>query len=100
MKPLKICEKCEHFDNDKKWFKNRIYCNFSCDEYFKEIGLAIHEELKENKGCSTCKNCVRVRQYPDYFTAEECECLAGLKCDTVLFKVSNCDKWEDKINEK
>lgn len=55
----------------------------------------IHNELAKEKGCSTCKYCVHVRYYPSFVTGEECECTAGLKCDTVLFSVSNCPKWEE-----
>lgn len=59
----------------------------------------IHDELVKEKGCCTCKYCVHVRHYPNFVTGEECECTAGLKCDTVLFSVSNCSKWEEnKIN--
>lgn len=56
----------------------------------------LHDELAKKKGCSTCKYCVRVRHYPGFVTGEECECIAGLECDTVLFSVSNCPKWEEK----
>ena len=56
----------------------------------------IHDELAKKKGCSTCKYCVRVCCYPSFVTGEECECTAGLKCDTVLFSVKNCPKWEER----
>lgn len=59
----------------------------------------LHDELAREKGCSTCKYCVRVRHYPGFVTGEECECTAGLKCDTVLFSVSNCPKWEEDKSE-
>ena len=58
---------------------------------------AIHDEVAKEKGCSTCKYCVKVKSYPDFVTAEECECKVGLECDTVLFSVKNCAKWEDKL---
>lgn len=56
----------------------------------------IHDELAKKKGCSTCKYCVYVCHYPGFVIGEECECAAGLECDTVLFSVSNCPKWEEK----
>lgn len=61
------------------------------EERFRKL----HEELAVKRGCSTCKHCIHVRNYPDYVTGEECECDAGLECDTVLFQVNNCEKWED-----
>ena len=56
----------------------------------------MYDELAKEKECSTCKYCVHVRSCPSFVTGEECECTAGLKCDTVLFSVSNCPKWEEK----
>ena len=56
----------------------------------------IHYELVKKKGCSTCKHCVHVRNYPGFVTAEECECSAGLECDTVLFSVINCPEWIER----
>lgn len=59
--------------------------------------MEIHKELAKKKGCSTCENCKHVISYPGFVTGEECECIAGLECDTVLFSVENCPKWiEDK----
>lgn len=55
----------------------------------------LHYELAKEKGCSTCKHCVHVRNYPAFVTGEECECSAGLECDTVLFSVKNCPEWID-----
>lgn len=57
---------------------------------------AIYNSLKPERGCSTCKHCVHAISYPSFVTGEECECDAGLKCDTVLFTVKNCKKWEGK----
>ena len=59
----------------------------------------LHYELAEKKGCSTCKHCIRVINYPGFVTAEECECAVGLKCDTVLFSVTNCPEWIDSYEE-
>ena len=56
----------------------------------------IYDDLKQNKGCSTCRHCVHVADYPGYITAEECKCRAGLTCDTVLFSVKNCERWEER----
>lgn len=55
----------------------------------------IHDELKVKKGCSTCNHCIHVIDLPGFVTGEECECDAGLECDTVLFSVENCSKWEE-----
>ena len=60
---------------------------------------ALYYELAEKKGCSTCKHCIHVRNYPGFVTAEECECSAGLECDTVLFSVENCTEWVDGYDE-
>ena len=59
----------------------------------------LHYELAEKRGCSTCKHCVHVRNYPDFVTGEECVCSAGLECDTVLFSVINCPEWIDGYEE-
>ena len=56
----------------------------------------IYNELKQEKGCSTCKHCVHVSDYPAFVIAEECECKVGLQCDTVLFTVKGCKKWEEE----
>lgn len=55
-----------------------------------------HEEQKVKKGCSTCKNIRHVIDYPGFVTGEENECTAGLTCDTVLFSVTDCPKWEEQ----
>ena len=39
----------------------------------------IYNELKQDKGCSTCKHCVHVADYLAFVTAEECECKAGIR---------------------
>ena len=54
-----------------------------------------HDELKKNKGCSTCKNTKKVNSYPGFVTGEENQCTKGLTCDTVLFTVTNCPSWEE-----
>lgn len=59
----------------------------------------IHDELKVKKGCSTCKHCIHVIDLPGFVTGEECECDAGLECDTVLFSVENCPRWEERSVE-
>lgn len=56
----------------------------------------IHEEQKLNRGCTTCLHCHHVISYPGVTTAEECECGAGLNCDTVLGSVKNCPTWKEK----
>ena len=55
-----------------------------------------HEEQKAKKGCSTCKNIRHVIDYPGFVTGEENECTVGLTCDTVLFSVTDCPKWEEQ----
>lgn len=48
----------------------------------------------EKKGCQTCRNCVDMYRYPGFVTAEECECMAGLECDTHFDRIKNCEKYE------
>ena len=59
----------------------------------KDKGKELYNKLKVNKGCSTCANCNHKYHYPSYVIGEECECLAGLECDTVNFTVKNCPEW-------
>ena len=75
----------------------RIFCPTE-EEQLEDLKqyLTLHEKLKVKKGCSTCEHCIHVRNYPGFVTAEECECTAGLECDTVLFSVENCPKWQEK----
>lgn len=61
--------------------------------------VKLYKELAKEKGCSTCGNIKHVIDYPGFVTAEENECMAGLKCDTVLFKVKNCPCWVDGFKE-
>ena len=62
--------------------------------------LELHKRLAKEKGCSTCKDCADTGiRYPGFVEAEMFECLAGLECDTVHFKVKNCPKWMDSIGE-
>jgi hypothetical protein len=61
--------------------------------------LSIYREQAEFKGCSTCKYCKHIIDYPGFVIGEECVCLAGLKCDTVLFLINNCPKWKGVMNE-
>ena len=96
MKPLECCKKCTNFKNGQ--FRNGFKCVF-CKEYGEELSLQLYNEQKVDKGCTTCKNCKHVREYPAYVTGEECECSAGLECDTVLFTVTNCPKWAGKYPE-
>lgn len=96
MKPLKCCKNCEGLNKETKTFRNKLRCMF-CDKYAKEMIDYFYNEQKTEKGCSTCKNCTRVENYPGFVTAEECMCEKGLKCDTVLFTIKNCSKWEGKF---
>ena len=69
------------------------------DQVYDTKACNLSVELAKKKGCSTCKHCVHVREFPDYVTGEECECSAGLECDTVLFSVKNCPEWIDGYEE-
>lgn len=91
MKPLNCCKNCKGL-NENGTFKNKLKC-LVCDEYFFETIKKLYNEQKKNRGCSTCKNCKRVRNYPGYVTGEESVCIAGLQCDTVQFSVKDCPKW-------
>ena len=53
----------------------------------------IWDENVKKRGCTTCANCEHVRHYPDFVTGEEHECKVGLKCDTILGTVKNCEKY-------
>ena len=104
MQPLTCCLNCKEYDSEHNTFRNKLRCMITCDAYAEESVRIAYEELKADKGCSTCKHCRHVRNYPGFVTGEECECNAGLECDTVLFRVKNCLKWvgryegEDKEN--
>jgi len=91
MKPLNCCKNCDGFENGI--FRNKLKCLLSCDKYVFEDAKRLYNEQKGNKGCSTCKNCKHVINYPGFVTAEESICTVGLECDTVLFTVKNCPKW-------
>lgn len=65
------------------------------EEIFQNL-LKWHNNRKKERGCSTCKHCIHVINYPGFVTAEECECDAGLECDTVLHSVKKCPKWQEK----
>lgn len=60
----------------------------------------IHNKNKVKRGCTTCANCVHVRDYPGFVTGEECECSVGLECDTVLDSVRNCERYIEYDIEK
>ena len=98
MKPRKCCENCDRL-NEFGQFKNKLKCLVACDAYANEEVKELYNKQKIYKGCSTCKHCVHVRNYPGFVTGEECECDAGLKCDTVFFSVKNCPKWIGKMEE-
>jgi len=55
----------------------------------------IFNRAKKKRGCTTCANCVHVISYPGFVLGEECECAVGLKCDTVLGTVKNCEKYKE-----
>lgn len=96
MKPLNCCKECSGLKNGE--FRNKLKCMF-CEEYAKEEALKLYNVLKGKRGCSTCIHCIHVNDYPAFVTAEECVCMAGLECDTVLFSVKNCEKWTGKYEE-
>ena len=47
-----------------------------------------------DKGCITCKKCKEMYRYPGFVSAEECECIDGLECDTYFDRVKNCPNYE------
>ena len=52
-------------------------------------------KLAKEQGCSTCRHCKpNGFDYPNQVTYERNYCDTGLECDTVLFSVKNCPKWE------
>lgn len=59
----------------------------------KKFFEKIWNEAVNKRGCTTCANCEKVREYPDFVLGEECECKVGLKCDTILDTVKNCEKY-------
>ena len=91
MKPLNCCKSCDGL-TENGTFRNKLKCLF-CHEYALENIKRLYNEQKENKGCSTCKHCEPVYNYPSFVTAEESICRAGLEWDTVYFTVKNCPKW-------
>ena len=97
MKPLNCCNGCEWIKEDGT-FRNKLHCMF-CEPHAIEYTKILYNEQRNEKGCSTCKHCVRVRNLPGFVTGEECECTAGLECDTVTFRVKNCPKWVGKHEE-
>lgn len=98
MKPLNCCNNCDGVD-EEGYFRNKLRCMF-CDKYAREQYLRLYNEFSKKKGCSTCKNCKRVFNYPSFVTAEECICTVGLKCDTVTCTVENCPKWVGVIESE
>lgn len=92
MVPGNCCLECDGLNDDGK-FRNKLRCMLTCDKIVNELSKKLYDEQKEDKGCSTCKNCKHVIDYPGYVTGEESICTVGLECDTVLFKVKQCPKW-------
>ena len=99
MKPLNCCKDCNEL-NENSTFRNKLKCLLSCDKYFFEDAKRLYNEQKENKGCSTCKYCEHIYNYPGFVTAEESICKAGLECDTVWFTIKNCPKWIGKFENE
>ena len=98
MKLLNCCKSCKNLNEDDI-VKNKLKCTF-CKEYNHEIMQILYNELKRDKGCSTCKYCEPAYNYPDYVTAERCICRVGLECDTVCFTVNNCPKWVGNLESE
>jgi hypothetical protein len=99
MKPLNCCKNCDGL-NENGTFRNKLRCIMSCDNYVVEETMKLYNEQKDDKGCSTCKHCEHIHDYPAYVTAEESICRAGLECDTVYFTVKNCPKWVGKFGSE
>lgn len=98
MKPLNCCKSCEGL-NEKGTFRNKLKCKF-CDKYASEVTKKLYDEQKKEKGCSTCKYCEHIHNYPGFVTAEECICSVGLRCDTVYFTIKNCPKWAGRFESE
>jgi hypothetical protein len=96
MKSLNCCKDCTGLKDGQ--FRNKLKCMF-CEEYQNEAEMNLYNELKAKRGCSTCAHCKHIYDYPAYVTAEECVCMAGLECDTVLFSVKNCKEWVGRHEE-
>lgn len=99
MEPLSCCQGCKGL-NENGLMKNKLRCLLGCDKYENEIEMKLYKKYAPDKGCNTCNHCVHVRDYPGFVTGEECDCLAGLECDTVLFSVKNCPKWAGRHEEE
>lgn len=98
MEPLSCCQGCKGL-NEKGVMRNKLVC-LLCDQYNNEIVMKLYKKYAPDKGCNTCKNCAHVRNLPGFVTGEECECTAGLECDTVLFSVKNCPRWVGRYEEE
>lgn len=96
MIPLNCCKGCDGL-NENGVFRNKLRCLVSCDKHALEYVKRLYDEQKVDKGCSTCKHCEHIHNYPDFVMAEESICRAGLECDTVHFTVKNCPKWIGKF---
>ena len=92
MIPLTCCNTCISFDKENNRMRNELRCMF-CEEYQTEHFMLLYKKFKHEKGCSTCKYCRHIIDYPGFVTGEECLCEAGLACDTVSFSIQNCPKW-------
>ena len=55
---------------------------------------AWYQRKSAEKGCFTCRKCKEMYRYPGFVTAETCECIDGLECDTYLDRVKNCPNYE------
>ena len=63
----------------------------------EEFNRKIFDDCVKEQGCSVCIHCKRVRHDDcGLCTAEDYDCEAGLKCDTVFFTVKNCPNFESR----
>ena len=99
MIPLNCCKGCDGL-NENGTFRNKLRCLVSCDKHALEYVKRLYDEQKGDKGCSTCKHCEHIHNYPGFVTAEESVCRAGLECDTVHFTVKNCPRWTGKFERE
>jgi len=99
MKPGECCKGCDNVKEDSI-IRNEFRCIFGCGKLAKEQLKKAYDSIKGDKGCGSCNHCVHVRDYPGFVTGEECDCLAGLECDTVLFSVKNCPRWVGRYEEE
>ncbi len=79
--------------------KLRRIFNPTVDEQTEDLkfNYDVHKKLTKDRGCATCKHLKHVKEYPAFVMAEGCVCNAGRTCDSVLYSIKDCPKWEDSF---